>query len=397
MIGLFVRFRKKRRLVSFFVWCMRIALAVNSCRVGHIQRREIQAKCDSCENEEEDKPVQRMNDPEKDKEKMNGAVQKMDDPEKERENLKGPVEKMDPNKEKDEMQSPVQKMDEPTTEEEKDKKPGVSAVQTKSDHSAKGAPGLSSRLEQNAGKGRALPEKTREEMQSSFGHDFSDVNIHTGAEAVEMNRELGAQAFTHGRDIYFNSGKYNPESSNGKHLLAHELTHTVQQTDQTKSAYKHPARVQRKIGDGHDLKSPRFAGDELLEKAFDDERHLKFGDTNEAVKKIQQAMIDTGIEMPISTRKTGSPDGIFLSETAEAVKAFQRKCGLKGKDVDGIVGPITMGLFDARFPSSANTGPVPSVPTTKKVVTVNITRLHGSTKVPSRSLAFANTIFFTPG
>ncbi len=44
-----------------------------------------------------------------------------------------------------------------------------------------------------------------------------------------MSSALGAQAFTHGNDIYFNDGKYQPESSKGKHLLAHELTHTVQQ------------------------------------------------------------------------------------------------------------------------------------------------------------------------
>ncbi len=67
------------------------------------------------------------------------------------------------------------------------------------------------------------------EMSNSFGVDFSHVNVHTNNEAVGMNRELGAQAFTHGSDIYFNSGKYNPETSTGKHLLAHELTHVVQQ------------------------------------------------------------------------------------------------------------------------------------------------------------------------
>lgn len=44
-----------------------------------------------------------------------------------------------------------------------------------------------------------------------------------------MNKELGAQAFTHGSDIYFNAWKYDPKSSSGKHLLAHELKHTVQQ------------------------------------------------------------------------------------------------------------------------------------------------------------------------
>jgi hypothetical protein len=63
-----------------------------------------------------------------------------------------------------------------------------------------------------------------------MGADFSQVKIHTGEEAAGMSNALNAQAFTVGNDIYFNSGKYNPASDKGKHLLAHELTHTIQQS-----------------------------------------------------------------------------------------------------------------------------------------------------------------------
>ncbi len=66
-------------------------------------------------------------------------------------------------------------------------------------------------------------------MESRFGAEFGNVNIHTGAQATMLSQSINAQAFTHGSDIYFNQGKYNPESSGGKHLLAHELTHVVQQ------------------------------------------------------------------------------------------------------------------------------------------------------------------------
>lgn len=93
---------------------------------------------------------------------------------------------------------------------------------------------LSSRIESTSGKGNSLPAKTLAEMSRSFGTDFSHVNIHTGSEAVGMNKELSAQAFTHGSDIYFNSGKFDPESSSGKQLLAHELTHVVQQGNNEK-------------------------------------------------------------------------------------------------------------------------------------------------------------------
>lgn len=94
-----------------------------------------------------------------------------------------------------------------------------------------GSTGLESQLEDSKGSGFTLDEKTRTEMEGNFGADFSNVRVHTGSDAVQMSEQLNAQAFTHGSDIYFNEGKYNPDTSSGKHLLAHELTHTVQQEE----------------------------------------------------------------------------------------------------------------------------------------------------------------------
>ena len=108
------------------------------------------------------------------------------------------------------------------------------ALQTKSTSSnapaAKASNQISSKIQQRKGKGKGLPEQTRAEMENSFGVDFSGVTIHTDPEAIQMNKKLGAQAFTTGKDIYFNSGKFRPETNAGKHLLAHELTHVIQQT-----------------------------------------------------------------------------------------------------------------------------------------------------------------------
>ncbi len=88
---------------------------------------------------------------------------------------------------------------------------------------------LQSRLNSSRGRGSSLPSEMQSSMGNAFGADFSNVRIHTGSDAVQMSEELGAQAFTHGSDIYFNQGKYNTNSTSGKHLLAHELTHTIQQ------------------------------------------------------------------------------------------------------------------------------------------------------------------------
>jgi outer membrane protein OmpA-like peptidoglycan-associated protein len=88
---------------------------------------------------------------------------------------------------------------------------------------------VSTSLNSTKGGGQPLQHETKSWMENRFGADFGGVKIHTGSEAVQLNRDLNAQAFTHGSDIYFNEGKYNPSSDSGKHLLAHELTHVIQQ------------------------------------------------------------------------------------------------------------------------------------------------------------------------
>ena len=79
------------------------------------------------------------------------------------------------------------------------------------------------------GKGEKLDDDTRISMETGFGADFGGVRVHHDSLAQAMSRELRAQAFTHGKDIYFASGKFEPESARGRNLLAHELTHVVQQ------------------------------------------------------------------------------------------------------------------------------------------------------------------------
>ncbi len=88
---------------------------------------------------------------------------------------------------------------------------------------------IESQISNSKGGGNPLPDKTKSEMENSFGADFSQVRTHSDSNAVQMNKDIGARAFTHGNDIYFNEGKLAPETAAGKHLIAHELTHTVQQ------------------------------------------------------------------------------------------------------------------------------------------------------------------------
>jgi hypothetical protein len=114
-------------------------------------------------------------------------------------------------------------------DEEVQEKEEEETVQKQSTSGAGDASGIEDQLNASKGGGSPLDSGTKSEMESGFGSDFSGVRVHNDSNAVQMNQELGSQAFTNGNDIYFNQGKYNPESDSGKHLLAHELTHTVQQ------------------------------------------------------------------------------------------------------------------------------------------------------------------------
>jgi len=106
---------------------------------------------------------------------------------------------------------------------------------------------LESRLNASKGKGSALAPEVRAFMEPRFGADFSGVRVHTGGEAVQMNRELGAMAFTHERDIFFGEGK---EPGNNE-LTAHELTHVVQQNPviSTKRVQQYETQQQNKVND----------------------------------------------------------------------------------------------------------------------------------------------------
>lgn len=77
--------------------------------------------------------------------------------------------------------------------------------------------------------GAVLPQATRAHMENRMSADFSNVRIHTGPASHEASTSIGARAFTHGNNIHFANGEFNPGTKSGQHLLAHELTHTMQQ------------------------------------------------------------------------------------------------------------------------------------------------------------------------
>ncbi len=90
-------------------------------------------------------------------------------------------------------------------------------------------PEVESSIQSARGGGQALDGAVRTQMEPALGADLGGVRVHTGSEADRLNQAVSARAFTTGSDVFFRQGEYNPGSSTGRELLAHELTHVVQQ------------------------------------------------------------------------------------------------------------------------------------------------------------------------
>lgn len=104
-------------------------------------------------------------------------------------------------------------------------------IQSKS-NTNKGIPvpsNFQNQLQKTEGQGQPLPDDSLKSMNKSFGKDFSNVKVHTNSSSEKLNQSIQAKAFTHKNNIYFNEGNFKPNTKNGEKLLAHELTHVVQQ------------------------------------------------------------------------------------------------------------------------------------------------------------------------
>ncbi len=111
---------------------------------------------------------------------------------------------------------------------------------------------LESQIQGARGGGQPLAGPVRGSMEQAFGADFSGVKVHTGSQSDSLNRSVQARAFTTGSDIFFRQGEYSPGSSAGQELLAHELTHTIQQgAAPTREQGVSRDQVQRTAEDGN--------------------------------------------------------------------------------------------------------------------------------------------------
>lgn len=330
-----------------------ISETISSVQAKDIKDEEpVQKKSDK---KEEDKKLQKKSDKEEDK-----KVQKKSDKEEDKKVQK----KGDKKEEEKPIQAKCAECEKEDKVQKKDKKEEEQKVQKKEQNPEAEVQDneLEGKLDNSKGGGNGLDKKTKRKMESGFGTDFSNVKIHTDTNAVQMSQELGAQAFTNGNDVYFNKGKYSPDSKEGKHLLAHELTHTVQQT----GGKQNSGTIQKSsIANHHDdlqTEKPEFKDNPPLEKANDDQMLISTGQKGEYITDLQEGLMEADQKLP-----NFGADGDFGNETRNAVVGFQTKNHLN--KIDGIVGPETIGALDNFLVKKKGGGKEPPKCTREKFVT----------------------------
>jgi hypothetical protein len=195
--------------------------------------------------------------------------------------------------------------------------------------------------------GLPLDSGTRTAMESRFGHDFSHVRVHHDAGAAMSAHDVGARAYTVGQDVVFGAGHYAPDTSEGQHLLAHELAHTLQQrglqrapdhinTDQG-AEYNRLEREAESIAaaamQGGPVILPRSAPGAVLSRKLDDGNVDKPSGKKKGKKKITVA------SAYMTTSHTVTPVEAF-ERTEGKTKAIRR---VESFDVDQLFVPGTKG------------------------------------------------------
>jgi hypothetical protein len=210
------------------------------------------------------------------------------------------------------------------------------ALQRSPDGGFQAGSGIESRLSSSKGGGSPLSDEVRSFMEPRFGADFSQVRVHTGSEAVQMNRDLNAKAFTHKQDIYFGSG----ESPAKDALTAHELTHVMQQNGGMQS------KISRQILGKHNISANNSPSIHLKAVNIQVRRPtLRQGSVGFDVLELQQKL---KTQYPESDLELDSKFGLITRSEVERFQAHPSHMDEEGKPlvIDGIVGKHTWSALD---------------------------------------------------
>jgi Domain of unknown function (DUF4157)/Calpain family cysteine protease len=159
---------------------------------------------------------------------------------------------------------------------------------------------LETAINRARGGGQPLEAGLQRKMGQVMGADFSGVRVHTGNQADQLNRSIQAKAFTTGQDVFFRQGEYNSESSAGQKVLAHELTHVIQQQPQKASAKN---QIQKQVGDGGQVHGsslsiqPSDGSNLVVQRDYVTPPYYGFGDLNKkfpekAYQNLRNAIVN---------------------------------------------------------------------------------------------------------
>lgn len=204
---------------------------------------------------------------------------------------------------------------EPIPEEEKQLQMKSMLQLQAADGDTAATPDLEASINQAQGSEQPLAENIRQPMEQAFGADFSGVKVHTDAQSDQLNRSIQAKAFTTGQDVFFRQGEYNPGSRDGQELLAHELTHVVQQSGKGGRGI-----INRMEGGSNS--SPPFAYKIQAHEPPDNKLCLYFAyyhymngqvDKNEFISKAIQPYIEIGMSKEDALEKfyDGNDPGVY--------------------------------------------------------------------------------------
>ena len=190
----------------------------DEAQMQRAEDKEDEAQMQRAEDKEEEAQMQRAEDKEEE-----AQMQRAEDKEDEAQ-----MQRAEDKEDEAQMQRAEDKEDEAQMQRAEDKEDEAQA-KPRSDGVPSVTPKLESEIKTMHRGGAPLPRESREFFEPRLGADLSGVRVHTGSQAAGVARQVNAKAFTVGNNITFGAGQYSPSSSDGKRLMAHELTHVLQQ------------------------------------------------------------------------------------------------------------------------------------------------------------------------
>lgn len=219
---------------------------------------------------------------------------------------------------------------------------------------------LESSIQSARGHGQSLDKKLQRSMGQAMGADFSGVRVHTDAKADQLNKSIQAKAFTTGQDVFFRQGAYEPKSRGGQELIAHELTHVVQNREERLMRSSNEEEMkglktthneeEESKTDGREEKIKEWKeeesrGREML-KQYTEERDKLYGicDRDEVHNVIAEAVSNYEKEMGLNNQEiTG-----YWDKEEEIENIFEMLLNIYSEDelVNSVVGALEMAIFE---------------------------------------------------